>query len=312
MFLSDTEQRDALDAPMMSAWPSGDADRSRLRATSFRHGLRGTGLFADAALAGLIDALRVSEGPAAIEVLGPSPDLALAAKTGAAIVTALRTRPVRVRLRDGLMQRAQYADALSHFLAAFTGALNGARPIRPRFSILLSGPGAEAHCHVDPVGVVLLQLRGEKAVWVWPDTPRFLPEPAREEMVLGRPPTLPWRPAMDSEAQTFTLRAGDGLTWPLHAPHRTRSLTGLNVSVSLEYQTDASRLVNATAFVNGVARRLAKADPRPATAVGAGAANFNLLAAATLRRAGAHHLALRLDRADRMARDKALATDNPA
>jgi len=58
--------------------------------------------------------------------------------------------------------------------------------------------------------------------------------------------------------------------WPLHAPHRIENLGTFNVSLSVDYQTWASRLINGAHYANGGFRRwglpVAAMDKPPAFA----------------------------------------------
>ena len=53
---------------------------------------------------------------------------------------------------------------------------------------------------------------------------------------------LPYQRIMDGAAYRFDIAPGQALTWPLYAPHRVENQEGLCVSLSMDYQTWASRI----------------------------------------------------------------------
>jgi hypothetical protein len=60
---------------------------------------------------------------------------------------------------------------------------------------------------------------------------------------------------MDGAAYRFDLVPGQALTWPLYAPHRVENQEGLCVSLSMDYQTWASRITTGAHRANGVLRQ---------------------------------------------------------
>lgn len=122
--------------------------------------------------------------------------------------------------------------------------------------LILSSPAARVPFHFDAAGVVLFHLRGVKRVWVYPATQTFLPQ-ADMEKVIMRTTTeeLPYQRIMDGAAWRFDIVPGQALTWPLYAPHRIENQEGLCVSLSLDYQTWASRITTGAHRANGVLRR---------------------------------------------------------
>lgn len=101
----------------------------------------------------------------------------------------------------------------------------------------------------------MFHLRGVKRVWVYPTTDAFLPE-ADMKKVIMRTTTedLPYQRIMDGAAYRFDIAAGQAFTWPLYAPHRVENQEGLCVSLSMDYQTWASRITTGAHRANGVLR----------------------------------------------------------
>jgi hypothetical protein len=121
--------------------------------------------------------------------------------------------------------------------------------------LILSSPTTRVPFHFDAAGVVLFHLRGVKRVWVYPNTEAFLPQ-ADMEKVIMRTTTeeLPYQRIMDGAAYRFDIAPGQALTWPLYAPHRVENQEGLCVSLSMDYQTWASRITTGAHRANGVLR----------------------------------------------------------
>ena len=52
---------------------------------------------------------------------------------------------------------------------------------------------------------------------------------------------VPYSSDFDEGARIFDLRPGEVLAWPQNSPHRVENTTGVNVSLSCEFATGASR-----------------------------------------------------------------------
>lgn len=122
--------------------------------------------------------------------------------------------------------------------------------------LILSSPATRVPYHFDPAGVVLFHLRGVKRVWVYPATELFLPQQSMEQAIMRTAvEALPYKRIYDGAAYRFDLVPGEALAWPLYAPHRVENPEGLCVSLSMDYQTWASRLTTGAHRANGVLRR---------------------------------------------------------
>ena len=130
------------------------------------------------------------------------------------------------------------------------------RKIRKRdLSVLISSPNVQFHYHSDIPLVALLQMRGEKTLWMYPRTETLAPSDFIEDIVhMRREEELPYRKAYDDEATAYKLRPGMGLTWPQFMPHRVQNADCMNVSLSCEYQTLGSFVQANAAYTNGLIR----------------------------------------------------------
>ena len=118
----------------------------------------------------------------------------------------------------------------------------GVLPGTPHASLLISSPDALVDYHADAGPNILWHVRGDKRVWIYPKSERFLHRSLLEDIFVGvRGETLPYDPEFDSAAHTFDVHAGDLISWPQNAPHRVENLGGLNVSFSCEFDTVHSR-----------------------------------------------------------------------
>lgn len=121
--------------------------------------------------------------------------------------------------------------------------------------LIISSPATRVPFHFDAAGVVLFHLRGVKRVWVYPTTDAFLPQEAMEKVIMRTTTEeMPYQRIMDGAAWRFDIVPGQALSWPLYAPHRVENQEGLCVSLSMDYQTWASRITTGAHRANGVLR----------------------------------------------------------
>ena len=108
------------------------------------------------------------------------------------------------------------------------------------------------------------------------------------EQVVSRQTTeeLPYVRAFEADAQVVDLEPGQALTWPIYAPHRVENLDRFCVSLSMDFQTWASRLRNGALFTNAVLRSRG-ARPRMTDRMAAPELAARWAASLALKRAGA-------------------------
>ena len=146
-------------------------------------------------------------------------------------------------------------DASLDEVAAVIGPREGGMTLREGF-IFLSAPGSVTPSHTDPEHNLLLQVRGTKDM----NLGEF-PDDATRQLVLesSRHRNIEWEP---HRPQTFALSPGDGVYVPVHAPHWVKNGPTVSVSLSITFQTPASRRAARVHSVNGRIRRLG-VSPRP-------------------------------------------------
>lgn len=262
-------------ATLIPAWTADQSAAFNRRPLKFAHRLAETGLFDDAALARLLDSWPTdlcdinlfdfdASGNAVMRtgVRGNTP--------GAQIIEGIREGRMWLQLREIGLHDPDVGAAMRGAISGVAEQVRGFKPIAANGALIISAPGAKVPFHADAPGVMLFHLRGRKRLWVYPADERHLAQHRMEDIVLKQTTEdLPYNRAMDVGAQMFDLTPGDALTWPLHAPHRVENLEGLNVSLSVDFLTWGSRLLNGALYSAGVMRRLGVPAPRLAKAPGA-------------------------------------------
>lgn len=174
-----------------------------------------------------------------------------------------------------------------------TGIFTEAHALAPPVSsydhlmgILVSSPGAQVYYHADLPGQGLLQLQGRKRIYIYPPRAPFLTEEGLENIALKQLEVgLRYDPAFDAEAEVFELEPGQGLFWPLNAPHRIENHDCLNVSMTLEYWTEDIRRKHIVNLANGILRHNFGHAPR-SRAITGGAFHAKTALQALWRRSG--------------------------
>jgi Cupin-like domain len=130
------------------------------------------------------------------------------------------------------------------------------RLLKPQAFIFVSSPNAVTPYHFDPEHNILLQLRGNKVMTVFPTgAPRFAPDQVHETYHLGGKRELKWDDRFAREGMAFPLAPGEALYVPVMAPHFVRNGPEVSVSLSITWRSDWSFAeADARAF-NGLLRQ---------------------------------------------------------
>jgi len=226
----------------------------------FRHRLDETGLFTDEALARLFDKHPVAHRDICTMTPNPPPGETWIAGeanglSGAEIVEAVRRGRLWASARSGMVMHPEYKAVFDAMMAEFGRAI-GQPILSANASILVSGPKMGIFFHVDPAETMLWHVRGTKTINIYPRTDDYVTEQALEAILLKENLSdCPWREEMAVGAEPVTLHAGEAVAWPQHGPHNVINGDNLNVSVSIEYNTPSSALLNGVFYVNGRLRR---------------------------------------------------------
>ncbi|MCP5368948.1 MAG: transcription factor [Hyphomicrobiales bacterium] len=129
--------------------------------------------------------------------------------------------------------------------------------------IFISSPGAVTPFHFDDEHNFLLQVQGWKTMHVWHrDSPGAVTAADIELSYTGAARNLPYRPAVESPDDVYTLSPGQGLHVPVHTPHWVRVGDQVSVSFSVTFRSRALAREAAVHWVNGRLRRRGL-EPRP-------------------------------------------------
>lgn len=246
---------------LIPAWSTDQKMAFRKAPMTFQHGLAQSGLFEDERLEHLLDAYPAelydinlfdfdAQGQATLRTgaRGRLP--------GREVLAGVKEGRIWVQLRRAEAWYPALAALISEAFAGISGQADRFRPIQLSGQLILSAPQAKVPFHADAPGVVLFHLRGRKRIWIYPADEAHMPQQGMENILLKQQTEdLPYQRDMDAAAQIFELEPGMAVTWPLHAPHRIENLGTFNVSLSVDYQTWETRMINGAHYANGIFRR---------------------------------------------------------
>jgi len=212
------------------------------------HGLADHPLFTDAALIDLLDHFPRSQ----LYALNMGTDPTRAGEnrlalhdgvSGAELLDAVRTG--RLWLNVTRVDRAdtRYRRLVTQLYEELGAQAAGFAPDSSQGTLLISSPRALVYYHADGPESVLWHIRGRKRVWVYPALdPRYMQRELMEDIFAGvRHEYLPYQADFDAGAEVYDLEPGQWIAWPQNAPHRVTNLDSVNVSLSTEHFTRASR-----------------------------------------------------------------------
>ncbi|MBV6658223.1 MAG: cupin-like domain-containing protein [Devosiaceae bacterium] len=175
---------------------------------------------------------------------------------GAEVVEAIERGQLWINLRNAMDVDDRYAKLLDAMFEEMRANVPGFETFKRTMGILISSPGAQVYYHCDVPGQALWQIRGEKNVYVYPNTEPFLTEMAMEKIITGETEEeIHYEQWYDDHAKVVRLKPGEMLHWPLNAPHRVENLGMLNVSVTTEHYTKAIAKQYAVRYANGILRQ---------------------------------------------------------
>jgi len=137
----------------------------------------------------------------------------------------------------------EYSDLLNSCLAEvrqFSDHVSPGMKHQAGF-IFISSPGSVTPYHIDPENNFLLQIRGQKCVYMFPQDDRdILTEENLEAFFTGGHRNLPYEKWYDERSERFELNPGDGLHFPVAAPHWVQNGSEVSISFSITFQTKDS------------------------------------------------------------------------
>ncbi|HEY8002389.1 MAG: JmjC domain-containing protein [Vicinamibacteria bacterium] len=139
-------------------------------------------------------------------------------------------------------QHPAYRELLEETLSEVTASVEAKEgPISGREGfIFVSAPNSVTPTHIDPEYNFLLQVRGNKEIVVGHYSDQATENHEVERYYGGGHRNLE---SLPDQAQTFALEPGDGVFVPLHAPHVVRNGPDPSISLSVTWNTEASKQV---------------------------------------------------------------------
>ena len=133
-----------------------------------------------------------------------------------------------------------------------TGAM-----LTPQGFIFISSPGSITPFHFDPEHNILLQLKGQKVMNVWPaGDERFAHRREHERYHTGGHRNLPWEEAYKGDAQQVPLGPGDAVLMPVMAPHFVANGDAPSISLSITWRSEWSYRESEAHAANAALRRM--------------------------------------------------------
>jgi hypothetical protein len=246
--------------PSLIDFQAGDARKAKAEIVRFNHRLAETGLFTDEALARLIDEFPRDQVTICTMKENPPPDERWIAGdsgglSGAELVEAARRGQLWVSPRSAMTKHPKYRAVFDKLMAEFAKE-TGMKVLTADAAVLISSAKMGIFFHVDPAETMLWHVRGTKTMYVYPPKQDYVTEASLEAILLKETLSdLPYDTAMESDVVKVKLEAGEGVSWPIHSPHRVVNGDDLNVSVSVEFSTPRSMLTNGVFYTNGRLRR---------------------------------------------------------
>ncbi|WP_108810765.1 cupin-like domain-containing protein [Sphingorhabdus sp. Alg231-15] len=140
-------------------------------------------------------------------------------------------------------QVPEYEALLLSLLAEIKPILESktGKMLRPQGFIFVSSPDAMTPYHFDPEHNILLQLRGDKTMTVFPaGDETFAPATSHESYHIGGPRNLVWQDGFADQGKAFHLTPGKAIFVPVMAPHFVRNGSQPSISLSITWRSDWS------------------------------------------------------------------------
>ncbi|MBV9404268.1 MAG: cupin-like domain-containing protein [Acidobacteriaceae bacterium] len=193
----------------------------------------------------------------------------LAGLSGGEVLEAISNGRLWLNLRQLNQVDHRFAELLKAMFDEFHERVPGFETFRHGCGILISSPGAQVYYHADLPGQMLMQIIGRKRLYVYPPQRPFItPELLEHIAVSGLEVDVLYQQWYDDYARIYDLEPGQIVYWPHMAPHRIENRDCLNVSMTLEFSSDAIRRAYIVNMANGILRYRLGLTPRSQTTSG--------------------------------------------
>lgn len=265
--VDDVVSSPASPSSMLTDWTDAKTAAFQKEIMGFGHDLAATGLFTDEALIDLLE--RHPSEKMDVCTMG-APDHPVYPNSfrtgdfrdvaGKTLLEAAKAGRVWINLRQAMNVHEDYKKVLDSMYGELSEK-TGNRAFNPRGGILISSPVARVPYHFDKTETILWHVRGQKRIYLYPMTQKFISDSAYESVISNAlVDDLPYDVSFDDEAEAIDLAEGTALTWPLNSPHRVDNQS-FCVSVTTEYSTRESALKNAAMITNATLRHRFGMDP---------------------------------------------------
>ncbi len=123
--------------------------------------------------------------------------------------------------------------------------------------IFISSANSVTPFHIDPENNFLLQIRGHKRVQLFDREDReVMTEKQLEDFFTGAHRNIPYQDSFADRGEWFELNPGQGLHFPVAAPHWVKNGDNVSISFSITFQTDDSQRRQSLHRVNSKLRSL--------------------------------------------------------
>jgi hypothetical protein len=108
--------------------------------------------------------------------------------------------------------------------------------------IFITSPKSVTPYHMDPEHNFLLQIRGDKTVHMWDQEDRSILSDQQLEAfyVGGIHRNMPYQDEFAAKEMKFTIRPGEGLHFPITAPHWVQNEDNVSISFSVTFRSEWS------------------------------------------------------------------------
>ena len=150
----------------------------------------------------------------------------------------------------GALLEAALAE-LAPIVAASTGPM-----LHREAFLFLSSPGSVTPFHIDPEHNILLQIRGEKVMTVFPaGEEELVPAVQSEAFHAGGHRNLGWQEHFRDRGQAVRLMPGDAIHVPVKAPHFVENGPAVSISLSVTWRSERSVAESELHGLNALLRR---------------------------------------------------------
>jgi hypothetical protein len=175
--------------------------------------------------------------------------------TGQQIIDAIDAGTLWLNLRNVTSVDRRYREMVQQLFGEIDSHVPGFGAPQHTAGILISSPKAQVYYHADLPGQGLIQILGNKRVYVYPTTQPFLDHKHLEDIALfGVEVDMPYAGWYDRHARIYDFKPGQMLHWPLNAPHRVENLDTVNISMTISYTDEQIRRLQMINFSNGLLR----------------------------------------------------------